>query len=73
MDTRAERDRGLSMLAVGSAVVVLAVLLFGVTTDSGGPDWISIVTATAGGVWALAGLYLALRNRGSSGRPHATS
>lgn len=73
MDDRRERNVGLSVLAVGLATVVLAVLLFGLTADSGEADWTSIVTAISGVVMALAGLYIVARNQGTGGTPHAAS
>jgi hypothetical protein len=78
METKGERNTGLVFVAAGLVVVVLAVLLFGVTTDIGGVDWVSIITATAGAVMAAAGLYRVFRNRGkgpspSGPRPHNAS
>jgi len=65
---RAEKRRnlGLPQIATGMSVVVVAVLVFGLTKDSSGtPDWISIVTAIAGVVVAVTGVYTVLRNRGT--------
>lgn len=69
MEAGNERNRGLSMIGVGLAVVVLAVLLFGLTTDSGDPDWISIITAVAGAVWAGAGLFVTFHHKGTGAAP----
>jgi hypothetical protein len=43
---------------MGGAVV------FGLTTDSGGLDWISIIMLVAGAIMAITGLLTAHRNRG---------
>ena len=64
MDTEKQRIVGLLQLVTGMGVVALAVLLFGVTKDNGTPDWVSIITAIAGVVLAVTGLYTVLRNRG---------
>lgn len=61
MDT--ERGRGLVLVTAGLTVVVLAVLLFGLTTDSGEADWVSIITAVAGAVMVVTGLYIGLRRK----------
>ena len=58
------RNLGLAQIAAGLAAVVLAVLLFGLTKDGGGLDWVSIITAIAGGVLALTGLYTVFRKGG---------
>lgn len=57
------RNLGLAQIAAGLAALVLAVLLFGLTKDGGGLDWVSIITAIAGGVLALTGLYTVYHNR----------
>jgi hypothetical protein len=44
-----------------------ASVVFGLTTESGAVDWIGIVTATAGLIMVLTGLFRAFR----SGTPHA--
>jgi hypothetical protein len=59
------RNLGLVQIAAGLAVVVLAVLLFGLTKDGGGLDWVSIITAIAGGVLALTGVYTFFRKGGA--------
>ena len=38
MKAREERNVGLSFFAVGMATIVVAVLLFGLTTDTGAAD-----------------------------------
>jgi hypothetical protein len=73
MQASRERNVGLALIAVGAAIVVLAVLLFGLTTDSGAVDWISVITAVAGLGVAYSGLSLAIRGRGgkpAAGGPH---
>ena len=67
MDRRKKlaRNVGLLQLVTGMGVVALAVLLFGVTKDNGTPYWVSIITAIAGVVLAVTGLYTVLRNRGT--------
>jgi hypothetical protein len=57
------RNLGLAQIAAGLAALILAVLLFGLTKDGGGVDWVSIITAIAGGVLALTGLYTVYHNR----------
>jgi hypothetical protein len=75
MEERPERSRALSLIAGGLAVVVVAVLLFGLETDSGEPDWISIIMALAGAVMVVTGLIFALRNRGTptGSKPHTAA
>jgi len=60
---------------LGIAIVVTAVLLFGLTTPAGAIDWVSVVTAVVGLGLVVDGLYLVYRNRGTGGRtqPHAGS
>lgn len=65
MASREERRLGLSLAAAGAGIIGVAVV-FGLTTDSGGPDLIGIITAAAGAVMAITGLLTAFRNR----RPH---
>ncbi len=57
MPSNRERNQGLAQVATGLAVVVLAVLLFGVTTDSGAPDWVSIITTVAGVLMVALGVF----------------
>jgi hypothetical protein len=59
-----EKTRGYMLTSAGTLIIVLAVLLFGLTTDSGEIDWISVITAAAGFVMAGTGLYLMFRTRG---------
>lgn len=72
MDPRDERDRGWMWFVVGLGVVVLSVLVFGLTTESGALDWVSIVTAAAGVLMAITGLYVAIRSKGTGARPTGT-
>ena len=61
-----EKNVGLTLAAAGAGIVG-ASLVFGLTTESGAVDWIGIVTATAGLIMVLTGLFRAFR----SGTPHA--
>lgn len=63
MTTRGERNVGLSLAAAGVGIMGVAVV-FGLTTDGGGLDWIGIITLAAGAVMAITGLFTAFRNRG---------
>jgi hypothetical protein len=63
MATRGERNAGLSLAAAGVGIMGVAVV-FGVTKDGGGVDWVSIVTAAAGALMVITGLFTALRHRG---------
>jgi len=63
-----ERNRGLLLTAAGMTTIVLAVLLFGLTTG-GAIDWVSVVTAVAGLVVVVQGLYLVFHNKRTGGRP----
>jgi len=65
MATRGERNVGLSLAGAGVGIIGVAVV-FGLTTPSGGPDWVGIVTAIAGIVMVLAGLFRAFHK----GTPH---
>jgi hypothetical protein len=58
MEFRRTRNVGLSLVAAGVAAVVFAVLLVGLTTDTGAIDWVSTLTAVAGAVVAGEGLYV---------------
>lgn len=64
---------GLSVFAAGVAIVVVAVLLFGITTGTGSVDWVSIVTAIGGALMAVGGLSIASRKGGTRGTPHSAS
>jgi hypothetical protein len=60
------RAQGLLYVGVGLSIVVAAVLLFGLTTSTGAIDVMSVITAGAGGVMVVAGLYQVFHHR----RPH---
>ena len=60
-----ERNTGLATTVVGLGAICFA-LVVGFTKDDGGVDWISIITAAAGVVVALTGLFMMFR-RGSRG------
>ena len=64
MPTRGEKNVGLSLAGAGVGIIGVAVV-FGLTTASGGPDWVGIITAIAGLVMTLTGLFRAFRK----GRP----
>jgi hypothetical protein len=66
MATREEKTLGLTLAAAGAGIMGVSVV-FGLTTESGAVDWIGIVTATAGLIMVLTGLFRAFR----SGTPHA--
>lgn len=59
------RTRASMLISVGTVVVVLAVLMFGLTTDSGAVDWVSVITAAAGFVMVGTGLFVAYRDAGN--------
>ena len=60
-----ERKVGMSLAAAGVGIIGVAIV-FGLTTESGHVDWVGVVTATAGLVMVVTGLYRALRKD----RPH---
>jgi hypothetical protein len=60
MTTRRERKVGLSLAGAGVGVIGVAIV-FGLTTASGGPDWVGIITAIAGVVMTFSGLFQAFR------------
>jgi len=65
MATRGERNVWLSLAGAGVGIIAVAVV-FGLTTAGGGPDWVGIITAIAGLVMVLTGLFRAFRK----GTPH---
>lgn len=69
MEARHDRTYGLSLIALGCAVAVLAVLLFGFTKPNGELDWVNIIMGSGGLVMALVGLYVTYRNRGTGATP----
>ena len=72
MPPRREKTVGLTLAAAGAGIMGASVVL-GLTTESGAVDWIGIVTATAGLITVLTGLFGAFRSgtphTGSAGRP----
>ena len=66
MTTRRDKKVGLSLAGAGVGIVGVAIV-FGLTTDGGGLDWVGIVTALAGVVMMLTGLIQYFRG----GTPHA--
>ena len=55
---------GLAQFVAGLGIVVFAVVLVGLTKSNGSVDWVSVVTAVAGAVLALMGVYTGLRGGG---------
>ena len=64
MTTRGERNVGVSLIAAGIGVIAFATIS-GLTTASGGPDWVGIITGGAGLVMVVTGVLTAFR-RGSA-------
>ena len=60
MTTERNRKVGLSLAWAGVGVIGAAIV-FGLTTDSGGPDWVGIITAIAGAIMTFTGLFQAFR------------
>jgi hypothetical protein len=65
MTTRRDKNVGLSLAGAGLGIVGVAIV-FGLTTDGGSLDWVGIVTAIAGVVMTLTGLFQFFRG----GTPH---
>jgi len=65
MTARRDRKVGLSLAGAGTGIVGVAIV-FGLTTDDGGLDWVGFVTALAGVVMMLTGLFQFFRG----GTPH---
>jgi hypothetical protein len=61
MTPRREKNVGLTLAAAGAGIMGASVVL-GLTTESGAVDWIGIVTATAGLIMVLTGLFGAFRS-----------
>ena len=55
-----ERNVGLTLAAAGAGVMGASVV-FGLTTDSGAIDWVGIITATAGLIMVVTGLFRTYR------------
>ena len=60
MTTERKRRVGLSLAGAGVGIVGVA-MVFGLTTDGGGPDWVGIITAFAGVIMTFTGLFQAFR------------
>jgi type IV secretory pathway VirB2 component (pilin) len=67
MTTRRDRKVGLSLAGAGVGVIGVAIVVVGLTTTSGGPDWVGSITAIAGVVITFTGLFQAYRGD----TPHA--
>ena len=65
MTPKGERNVGMSLAAAGVGIIGVAIV-FGLTTETGDIDWVGVVTAAAGFVMIVTGLYRALRKE----RPH---
>ena len=65
MTTRRDKKVGLSLAGAGVGIVGVAVV-FGLTADGGGLDWVSLITALAGVVMTITGLLQFFRG----GTPH---
>ena len=63
MEAKEQRTRGLLQVIAGVGIIVFAVVLVGLTTGSNSPDWVSIITAAAGLVVAVTGMFTILHNR----------
>jgi hypothetical protein len=64
--TAERRTKGLALAGAGVGVVGVAIV-FGLTTESGGLDWVGSITALAGAIMTLTGLFQAFRG---GGEPH---
>ncbi len=60
MAPRGEKNVGLTLAAAGAGIMGASVVL-GLTAENGAVDWIGIVTATAGLIMVLTGLFRAFR------------
>jgi hypothetical protein len=65
MANRDEKNAGLSLAGAGVGIIGVAIV-FGLSTGSGGADWVGIITATAGVVMVVTGLFRAFRNSRST-------
>jgi hypothetical protein len=61
-----EKNVDLALAAAGAGIMGVSVV-FGLTTESGAVDWIGIVTAIAGLIMVMTGLFRAFR----PGMPHS--
>ena len=60
MTPKGERKVGMSLAAAGVGIIGVAIV-FGLTTESGDVDWVGVVTATAGFIMVVTGLYRTFR------------
>jgi len=65
MTPKGERNVGLSLAGAGVGIIGVAIV-FGLTTESGGIDWVGVITATAGLIMVITGSFRAFR-KGASG------
>ena len=63
MEAKEQRTRGLLQVIAGVGLIVFAVVLVGLTTASDSPDWVSIITAAAGSIVTVTGVFTILRHR----------
>jgi fatty acid desaturase len=63
MEAKEQRNRGLLQVIAGVGIIVFSVVLVGLTTPSDSPDWVSIITAAAGLIVAVTGMFTILHNR----------
>ena len=63
MEAKEQLTRGLLQVIAGVGIIVFSVVLVGLTTASGSPDWVSIITAVAGLIVAVTGTFTILHNR----------
>ena len=66
MTTPRDTKLGLPLAGAGVGIVGVAIV-FGLTTDDGAIDWVGIITAVAGVVMMVTGLFQHFRG----GTPHA--
>jgi len=56
MAPRGEKNVGLPLAGAGAGIIGVFVV-FGATTGSGAVDWVEVITATAGVIMVLTGLF----------------
>lgn len=61
MTSRGARKLRLSLIAAGIGLISFAIIS-GLTTATGGPDWVGISTVSAGSVLLATGLFKAFRS-----------
>lgn len=55
-----DKNLGLTLVAAGAGIIGASVV-FGLTTDSGAIDWVGMITATAGLIMVVTGLFRTYR------------